>query len=228
MIASERTRRFAPLVRILGCANNACSGFLPDCKQKRSLARQERMGGDLACEAGGPATGNWSGTLGTVAIRGEAVIFDQVAVALDQRLLALRTARVFPRADQTGKIASIDVAKTRLAADFAGSQQVFRVRVAGIGHFVVAVKGGDMPRNVGRDAGKEFGEAAQFVGGVVEAGDEKRDDLKPEAQVVEHLWSAVVVRHEAVDKPGGFGFFENGDRPFAGDERLVVGADQNP
>ena len=239
-----------------------------DCNQKRALARQERTGGDLTFEAGRPATGNRGCTLGTMTVRCKPIVFDQVAVALDQSLVALRTARVFPLADHAGKIAGIDVAKSGLAADFDGAQQVFRIRVAGdiVLHLVVAVKGGDVPGNVGRDARQEFGEAAKFVGVVVEAGDEKRDDLEPEprlmnaadaiedgsdaaaefvvvtvvkaleidfvqiepgAQVFENLRSAVAVRNEAGDKSRGFGFFEDGYRPFAGDERLIVGADQN-
>src|SRR5579863_10680299 len=51
--------------------------------------------------------------------------------------------------------------------------------------------------------------------------------IEPGAHVFEHLGSAVSVRHKAGEKSGGFGFLENGDRPFAGDERLVVGADKN-
>src|SRR5208283_2689277 len=140
------------------------------------------------------------------------------------------------------------------------------LRVARIGHFVVAVEGGYMPGNTGRDAGQECGEAAQFVGRIVEAGNEERDDLKPQAhvmdaadavedgseasaefvvvtvvetfevdlvqikpgtQVFENLRSAVAVGNEAGDKARSFCFFENGDCPLAGDQGLVVGADQN-
>src|SRR6202020_487787 len=46
-------------------------------------------------------------------------------------------------------------------------------------------------------------------------------------EVFENLRSAVSVGNEAGDESGGFGFFEDGAGPFAGDERLVVGADQN-
>ena len=107
---------------------------------------------------------------------------------------------------------------------------------------------------------------AQFVVGVVEAGDQQRDDLEPQAHrvnaadgvedgadaaaefvvvavvealeidfveiepgadVFEDLRRAVAVGDESGDESGGFGFFENCDRPLAGDERLVVGADEN-
>ena len=46
-------------------------------------AWRERVGGDLAFEVGGPAAGDCGGAGGAAAIFGEAIVFDQVAVALD-------------------------------------------------------------------------------------------------------------------------------------------------
>src|SRR5580658_1859214 len=214
--------------------------FLPDCNQKLALAWKERMGGDLTLEAGGPAAGDWGCAVGA--------------------------SRVFPFADHAGEIAGVDVAKSGLAADFDGAQQVFGVGVARIGHLIVAVEGGDVPGNVGGDLREEFGEAAEFVGVVVEAGDQERHDFEPQsrlmdaadaiengsdaaaefvvvavvktfeidfvqiepgAQVFENLGSGVAVGDEAGDESGGFGLLEDGYGPLAGDERLVVGADQN-
>src|SRR5258708_712864 len=54
-----------------------------DCKQKRASARRERIGGDLTFEAGRPSARNRGGAMRTTAIRCEAIVFDQVAVALD-------------------------------------------------------------------------------------------------------------------------------------------------
>jgi len=98
----------------------------------------------------------------------------------------VRTASVFPGADLAGEIAGVDVAKAGLAADFDGAEKVVRGGVAGdiVLHFVIAVKGGDVPGNVGRNSGEEFGEAAEFVGRVVEAGDEKGDDFEPETYFI--------------------------------------------
>jgi hypothetical protein len=224
------------------------------------------VGSDLAVEAWGPAAGDCGGAVGATAVGGEAVIFDEIALALDQSLAALRTARVLPIADHARKIAGVDVAQAGLAADIDGAQEVVGGGVARdiVLHFVVAVKSRDVPGNVGRDAGEEFGEAAQFVGGIVEAGDEQRDDLKPQAHlvdaadalengrdaaaefvvvaiveafeidfiqvepgphVVEHLWGSVAIGDEGGEQTCGFRLFENGDGPFAGDQRLVVGAD---
>ncbi len=41
-----------------------------------------------------------------------------------------------------------------------------------------------MPWNVGRDAGEKFSEAAQFVVGIVEAGNEQRDNLQPQSHLM--------------------------------------------
>jgi len=56
---------------------------LSDCEQLRLIARQERTGGDLTLEVGGPAAGDWALAVGAVAIRGEAVVLDLIAVAFD-------------------------------------------------------------------------------------------------------------------------------------------------
>ena len=74
----------------------------------------------------------------------------------------------------------------------------------------------------GSDAAAEF-----VVVAVVETLEIDFVQIEPGAQVFENLRSGVAVRDETGDQSGGFGLFENGYRPFAGDQRLVVGADQN-
>ena len=51
--------------------------------------------------------------------------------------------------------------------------------------------------------------------------------IKPGSEIIEDLRSAIAVGNEPGDKSGGFGFLEYCDGPFACDQRLVVGADQN-
>ncbi len=46
-------------------------------------------------------------------------------------------------------------------------------------------------------------------------------------EVLEHARRAVTVRHERGSEPGGLGLPEDGHRPLAGDERLVVSADHD-
>ena len=85
----------------------------------RALARQERRERrSTAFEVSRPATGNCRGAVGTAAIGRQAVVLDQIAVALDHSFAALRTARVFPLLDHAGKISSVNVAKAGSAADF--------------------------------------------------------------------------------------------------------------
>src|SRR5580698_1469038 len=50
-------------------------------------------------------------------------------------------------------------------------------------------------------------------------------EIEPGTDVVEDLRRGVAVGDESGEESGSFGFFEDGDRPFAGDQRLVVGAD---
>src|SRR5712691_1611318 len=51
--------------------------------------------------------------------------------------------------------------------------------------------------------------------------------IEPRAEIFENLRRGVAVGNKTGDESGGFGFFEYGYGPLAGDERLVVGADQN-
>jgi len=69
--------------------------------------------------------------------------------------VALRAAGVFPGADPAGEIAGIDVAQAGGLADFGSLQQIFDVGIAlAVSlHFVVAVKCGYVPRDIGRDGG---------------------------------------------------------------------------
>ena len=230
--------------------------------------RKERTRGDLAVEAGGPASGNQARTTGAATFGSEAVFFDVVSVSSDQSLTALRAACIFPMTDHAGKITGVDVAQSRRPANFGGLQKIFDGGVALVSslHFVVAVEGGHVPRDVGGDAREKFGEAPQFVGGIVEAGDEQGDDLQPQSHLVnaadavedrgdpsaefvvvtivktlevyfveiemgtdkvENLRRGVAVGDESSEQSRGFRFPENGDGPLAGDEWLVVGADQN-
>src|SRR5258708_3675661 len=74
----------------------------------------------------------------------------------------------------------------------------------------------------GTDAAAEF-----VVVTVVEAFEIDFVQIEPGAQIFENLRRTVAIGDEAGDQSGGFGFFEYGYGPLAGDERLVVGADQN-
>ena len=62
---------------------------------------------------------------------------------------------------------------------------------------------------------------------VVEALEIDFVEIDPRAQVFEHLRRPVAVRHEAGHQPRGPRFLEDGHGPFAGDQRLVVGADDH-
>src|SRR5579864_265100 len=52
-------------------------------------------------------------------------------------------------------------------------------------------------------------------------------EVNPGTQILEHLRRPVPVRNKAGEKAGRFGFLENSNGPFAGNQRLVVGAYQD-
>src|ERR1017187_6466283 len=94
--------------------------------------------------------------------------------------------------DLAGKIAGMDVTQPRCLTNFGSPQQIFGggVSLAVSLHFVVRVKGSDVPRDVGRYPGNEIREAAKFIGGVIEAGDEQRNDLEPQSHLVNEIGRA--------------------------------------
>src|SRR3954462_3558584 len=94
-------------------------------------------------------------------------------------------ARVLEGAHLPGQIAGIDVAEPGLLADLDSTQQGLDWSVGRFFHLVVGMEGGDVPRDIRRDAGKKLGRALQLIRRVVETGDDERDDLEPEAHLVE-------------------------------------------
>src|SRR5215469_1842338 len=52
-------------------------------------------------------------------------------------------------------------------------------------------------------------------------------EIHPRSQVLQDLRSAVSVGNEGSQQSGVTGFLEDRHRPFAGDQRLIVGAHQN-
>src|SRR5450631_130792 len=229
---------------------------------------KERAGRDLAIELSGPATGDLAGTTGASAFGSQTVVFDEISEPADQSLAASRAACVFPMSDLAWKIAGIDVTQPRCLTNFGSLEQVFGsgVSLAVSLHFVVGVKGSDVPRDVGRYPGDEIREAAKFIWGVIEAGDQQRNDLEPQSHLVnpadavedgtdspaelmvvaivealeihfveiepgpnvfEDLRCAVAVGNESGQQAGAFRLLKDCYGPFAGDQRLIVGADQN-
>src|SRR5581483_6411474 len=115
---SARSRRTAeggrPSVPVLNWEERASvlAVFLAtcDCKQTRALVWEERAGGDLAIEGGGPASRNLFGAARTPAFCRQAVLLNEIAVAADQGLLAVRAMSVFAVADHCMEICGIDIA----------------------------------------------------------------------------------------------------------------------
>ena len=84
---------------------------------------------------------------------------DHISAPLDERRAAPTASRVFEVADAAGTIARIHVPQPALPADRGGGHQLMRGRVGAVGHLVVGVKRGDVPRDVRRDAGEKLASA---------------------------------------------------------------------
>jgi len=109
---------------------------------------QERTVGYLPAKLPCPVSGKfvvaaWAGTLGS-----QTVVFDEVPVPANQRLVAVRAARIFPTIDHSRQIARVDVPKSRFTANLGGAEQIIYTRVPLVIHFVVRMKCSDVPRYV--------------------------------------------------------------------------------
>src|SRR5205809_2373012 len=80
-----------------------------DCNQTRAAMRRERMVGDLALEFWCPPARNGRVARRAVSLRGEPIVLDEVAVALDQHFAAIVAAGVFEIADHARQVSGIDV-----------------------------------------------------------------------------------------------------------------------
>src|SRR5262245_27165832 len=165
-------------------ARRALPGSADDAGQALPVHRQvaaAHLGGVL-----GPHARDRCAAAGALALGGNVVRADEEAVPLDEGFLAAGAAGVFPGADLAGAVAGVDEVQPLLGADLGGADEHAAVGVGRVGHLVVAVEAGDVPGDVAADRRQEAGRAAQLLFAVVEAGDDQRDDLHPDAALVDH------------------------------------------
>ena len=84
-----------------------------------------------------------------------------------------------------GNIAGVDVVQSRFTTDSGGAEQVMGTRIGRRSHFVILMKSGDVPGDVGRNSGQKCGQLAKLIVAVVEAWDEQGDDLQPHAHLMQ-------------------------------------------
>src|SRR5213596_2132028 len=77
------------------------------------------------------------------------LLLNQVAVALDEQVAAVRAVGVLPPPDPAGKVPGIDELKARPRTDLARPEQRLWRRVVGVGHLVVLVERGNVPGDLG-------------------------------------------------------------------------------
>ena len=168
---------------------------------------------------------------------------------------------MLPTVDSTREVTRVDELQARRRPDLARAKQRLGRGVVGIGHPVVLVERGDVPRNFGAHGGHVVGGATQLGVVVVEPRNHEGHELEPEPTLVHHadsvehvlqhtaeLTVAPIIHRLEVDlvavgpradevqdlrgrvavgderglEPLRPGRLEHLDRPFGGDERLVV------
>src|SRR5262245_24271308 len=111
---------------------------------------------------------------------------DEISVPLDQRTIAVRTARVLPCPNLAWQIACVIVSQARLGPDLACSYQLAWRRRLRIGHAIILVERRHVPRNIPANASEELRDLAQLAFAVVEARNDQRHDFEPDAALVDH------------------------------------------
>src|SRR5229473_873634 len=147
--------------------------------------RNKGTGCNLSPKRGIPPSGNAGAAKWAATLRSEMVPGDEAPVTLDEKLPTLRAMRVLPVADHAWQVPGIDITQACPLADLCCTHQRLGAGVLWIGHFVVFVKGRYMPRNIRRHARQELGQPSQFVVGVAKPGNHQRNDLQPEAHLVQ-------------------------------------------
>src|SRR5579884_4469053 len=119
--------------------------------------RKEWVIRDLPVKSLRPAAGHRRRAPGAEAVRGDFVFLNSIAVPGNQKLAARGAIGVFQVANHPWKIARIDVMEACPPPDLGSSHECLRRGVFGGSHFIVTVKRGKVPGDVGRNASEELG-----------------------------------------------------------------------
>src|ERR1700736_101626 len=143
------------------------------------------MVGNLSVELRRPTARDRGLARGTAPIRSQGVLLDEVAAPPYHSVSAIVALGVFVISDHARQVPCVDEAQAGLLPEFDRAQQVFRTSVVGIFHFVIFVEGSHVPGNIGRDAGQKLRQSPQLVFGIIEAGNEQRNNLQPKAHLMQ-------------------------------------------
>src|SRR5713101_1963041 len=113
------------------------------------------------------------------------IAHNEVAVAFNQKLLAVGTTGVLKVSYLSRQISDINVAQSGFPANFRCTDQGLRTGIVRVGHLVVFVKRRGVPGNVWRHTCNKCCKPVQFVIRVIEAGNHERNNFQPEAHFVQ-------------------------------------------
>src|SRR6266851_8095723 len=103
--------------------------------------RNKGTGSNLSAKRRIPPPWNAPTTRRAATLRSKEVACDQITVAFNEQLLAVRATRVLPVADHAWQVSGIDVTQACPLADLCCPHQRLGAGVLWIGHLVIFVKG---------------------------------------------------------------------------------------
>src|SRR5690242_9978992 len=112
----------------------------------------------------------------------------------------MMAAGIFPFANLARQISWIHIFQAGLLAEFDDAEQIIASGAAiPVGHFVIGMKRGHVPRHKRIDTRDKLCHAFELVSIIAEAGNDKRDDLDPEASLFEILNRVNDILHNSAE-----------------------------
>src|SRR5215475_12032031 len=127
-----------------------------------------------------PDSGNLPRTLRTNAIPDTHCSYS-VSPTINQQLVAIGTIGVFPTAYKPRQVTGVNEVQPFRFPKFCSTQQRSGRSIVRIGHLVVLMECGDVPRDISRDSRQEPRDVAKLFVTIIESRDDERHDLQPEA-----------------------------------------------
>src|SRR5215467_7837063 len=110
-----------------------------------------------------------------------------VSRTINQQLTAIGAISVFPIAHKTRQVTGVNEVEPFRFSKFCSTQQRSGRSIFRIGHFVVLMECGDVPRDIPRDSRKELRDVAKLFVTIVESWDDERHDFQPKAHRMQAL-----------------------------------------
>src|SRR5215467_12806570 len=152
---------------------------------RHQTAWHKRPIGNLPFKSRSPSAGDSISAIRAAAIRRQPVLFDKIAISLNQQTTAVRAIRIFECADSSRQVPRINKFKASLLPNFSCTVKVLRFGILRVGHLVILVESRYVPGNIRRDARQKLCQLPEFIVGIIEPRNEQRNDLDPDSHFVQ-------------------------------------------